>query len=119
MLKNRNFGCFFGFATENSPRRVGRLRYLALESSFTSSQLAKVVSISCRDSTLLRRNATVSRRDATLLRHNATVSRTFATLAKVDLRRIAYDFLTTGVRVGEFLNYSRMNRSKNGCAVGK
>ena len=61
----------------------------------------QIATFSRRDATLLRQDATVSRQDATLLRRDATVLRTFASLAKVDLRRIACDFLTAGFRVGD------------------
>ena len=59
------------------------------------------MSFSRRDATFLRQYATVLRQDATLLRQDATVLRTFAPIAKVDLRRIASDFLTVRIRVGD------------------
>ena len=61
----------------------------------------QVASFLRRDSTFLRQYATVLRHDATLLRRDATVLRTFAPLAKVDLRRIAFDFLTVRIRVSD------------------
>ena len=70
------------------------MRYLALVSSFTSSELA-------REASFLRLDATFLRHDATLLRRNATVSRTFVSVAKSDLRQIAFHVLTACIRVGE------------------
>ena len=69
------------------------LRYLALASSFMSSEidsvLAQIATLLRRDATFLRRDATFLRRDATLLRRDATLLRTFGKVAKSDLRQIA------------------------------
>ena len=56
-----------------------------------------------------RPNATVLRPNATETRPNATVLRHFAHVAKVDLRRIALDFLTSRIRVGEATESPRTN----------
>ena len=94
-------GAFSVFATENS---LGSVRFCGI--SHSHRRLRRVRSrkyrpFSRQDATLLRRDATVLRRDATLLRPYATVLRTFVPLAKVDLRQIAFRFLTEWIRMGD------------------
>ena len=74
---------------------------MSFASSGTGSTLALNSVFSRQDASFLRQDATVSRRDATFLRHDATVLRTFGKPRKSDLRRIAFRFLTNGVRIVE------------------
>ncbi len=92
-LKNRFSGVF----------RVSRPR---IAGPFSVPRTRVVGCVECRRfapaqmATVSRRDATVLRHDATLSRHDGTLSRAFAHVAKVDLRRIACDFLTAGFREG-------------------
>ena len=101
-LQNWFLGCFFGFCDPKMPlfdrKSTGGLPYLELVLQFMSR-----LSIPHQPKLLVenRPNATENRPNATILCHFATLLRHLATIlchsahdAKVDLRRIAYDFLT-------------------------
>ena len=100
-LKNRFFRFLMPenatFRSQIADRFRGTLRYPVI-----LSWLASRPSISHQPKRLVenRPNATVLRPNATEMRPNATLLRHFVHDAKVHLRRIACDFLTSRIRVG-------------------
>ena len=83
----------------------GSLRYLTLASWVMSrlsiSHQPKLPVVSRHFATVLRRDATILCHLRALLCHFATLLRHFVHVANSDLRRIACDFLTSRIRVGE------------------
>ncbi len=107
-LKNRFFRFLrpqnATFRSQIADRFRGTLRYPAFLSWLASrpsiSHQPKRLVENRPNATENRPNATVLRPNATEMRPNATLLRHFVHDAKVHLRRIACDFLTSRIRVG-------------------